>query len=143
MTMRNIVRSIGLSLLLSIASFSAHAQSMRVTPSHFLSTVSTNSNLVMPGPLLLQWIVAGNTNASTIYYLKLYNKTTAPTCGTDTPALTIPIPPNNTGGGTLPIGIEGAQFPLGLGFCLTGLIADNDNSPATTGVALNFGVVPQ
>jgi hypothetical protein len=143
MTLRNIVRSIALSLLLSFASFSTHAQSMRVTPSHYLSAVSNNSTLVFPGPLLLQWIVAANTNASTIYYLKLYNKATAPTCGTDIPTLNIPIPPNNTGGGTVPIGVEGAQFPLGLGFCLTGALADNDNSNAATGVALNFGVVPQ
>lgn len=144
MTLRTIARTIALSLLLSIAAFSAHAQSMIAKPSHYLSAATTNSTLVFAGPVLLQWLVAVNTNgASTIFYLKLYNKGTAPVCGTDPVVLNIPLPANNTGGGLVSVGLEGAQFPNGLGFCLTANIADNDNVAAATGVTLNFGVVPQ
>lgn len=120
----------------------ARAQEMQANPYSFLSAASTNSTLLYPGSSLLQNIIVINTT-STQYFLKIYNKATAPTCGTDTPALRIPIPPTASGGGVVAMGTGDMKFPLGVGVCLTGAIADNDSTVAATGVALNFGIVPQ
>ena len=66
-----------------------------------------------------------NINASP-RYLKLYDKATAPTVGTDTPVNTLLIPGNATGaGGTLNL-MPGAFFDLGLWFGLTTVVADAD-----------------
>lgn len=109
-------------------------------PLKYLSAASTNSTLVRAGATVLNALVPINTT-TTLYYLKLYSKATAPTCGTDAPLWTVPIPfgASNSGGGVaLPTG--GLSFPLGLGFCLTGGIADADTSSAAAGVAINLGV---
>ena len=109
-------------------------------PVKWLSTNTTNSTLVRAGSTILDSLAPINTT-TTLYYLKLYNKVTAPTCGTDTPLWTVPVPygASNSGGGVaLPTG--GLLFPLGLGFCLTGGIADADTTAAAAGVAINMGV---
>jgi len=105
-------------------------------PVKFLSTAGTNSNLVRGAPTLLKSGVISNGTA-TAYFLKLYNKTLAPVCGTDIPRWTVPLPANSN----TPLSLgDGLFFPSGLGICLTGAIADNDNTPAAAGVAINLGV---
>jgi hypothetical protein len=119
-------------LLLLIGLQLAFAQS---SPRHFLSAANSNSTLVFSAKAILQAILVTNTNATT-YYLKIYDKATAPVCGTDTPVLTIPVPEN------VPTGISGVSmlFTNGVGFCLTGGIADSDDTPAATGVAIDLSV---
>jgi hypothetical protein len=132
-------------LALLIASFTGVADAQNqpcglilcTTPYHYLSLASTNSTLVAGRQTALYNTTVINTTA-TIYYLKLYDKATAPTCGTDTPVHTFPIPvttaqPVIITTNTTPIG-----FNNGLGFCLTGLIADADTTVAAVGVAINF-----
>ena len=117
------------------SALSAHAQSV---PVKYLTTASTNSNLVHPGRTVLRTMLSVNTT-TTIYYLKLYDKATAPVCGTDIPKWTVPIPfgPSNAGGGiALPLDLF---FANGFGICLTGGTADNDTSPAATGLVINLG----
>jgi hypothetical protein len=109
-------------------------------PSHYLSAANTNATLVLGRPTALYTLTAINTTA-TIYYLKLYDKATAPTCGTDTPVATYPLlaePAAGTGVALVIARATGAGFNLGLGFCLVGGIADNDTSNAATGVAINL-----
>ncbi len=115
----------------------AYAQS---APVSYLSTASTNATLVQAGRTYVKVILPINTT-TTVYYLKLYDKATAPTCGTDTPKWRIPVPygASNSGGG-ISLPNDGLQFQLGFGFCLVGGIADNDSSNAATGVTLNFGI---
>lgn len=133
----------GLIALACFAAEPAAAQDYMSKPYSYLSQANNNSTLVYgQGPSLLQTIIAVNTTA-TIYYLKLYDKRTAPVCGTDTPVQRIPIPANTSGGGALPIGTSAMQFTMGLGFCLVAGIADNDNTNAAAGVAINFGLVWQ
>lgn len=123
----------------------AEAQSY---PYHYLSAASNNATLVWPPsgsnlatPRALVKLVLPINTTSTIYYLHLYNKGTAPVCGTDVPVMTIPVPQSSgAGGGVSTPTPDGLYFPLGFGFCLTGGIADNDNTNAAAGVALNFGV---
>lgn len=132
--MRRIIGSVaGAAIALLAWSLPASAQS---APKKYLSLATTNSNLVMAGSVLLKTAVIGNTTA-TGYFLKLYNKASAPTCGTDVPVQTIPVPANDT----VPIDFgNGTMFPIGLGFCLTGEIADSDTTTAAAGVAINLDV---
>lgn len=119
-------------------SFPASAQS---APVKFFSAASLNPQVVLAGNVLLKTGVVINTT-TTVYYIKFYNKATAPTCGTDIPKWTVPIPfgASSAGGGfTLPIP-DGLMFPAGLGFCITGGIADNDVTNAATGIVVNLGV---
>jgi hypothetical protein len=133
---------VALGLLLALAS-SAVGQS---SPVKFFSAASTNSTLVAKATsattkITLKTGVVVNTTAA-LYYLKLYDKATAPTCGTDVPKWTLPIPfgASNSGGGfVLPLA-DGVQFQLGLGFCITAGIADNDTANAATGIVVNLGV---
>jgi hypothetical protein len=133
------IRVVLVAVMLSLLSISlACAQSF---PRKYLSAATTNSTLVNAGPTLLKYLVTVNTTAA-LYYLKLYNKATAPTCGTDTPLWTVPVPygASSAGGGAVMPIPDGLQFPLGLGLCLTGGIADNDTTSAATGVAINLGI---
>ncbi len=123
--------------LLLASSVSALAQS---APKHYLSTASNNSTLIIARPSLLKMLSISNTTA-TLYYVKFYNKVTAPTCGTDVPVLTLPAPASAAGGAPVSPNLsDGLLFPLGIGFCITAGLADNDNTSAATGVALDVGV---
>lgn len=108
-------------------------------PGVYLSAANDNSTLVAAGKHNLYQITAINTTA-TIYYLKFYDKATAPTCGTDTPVLVLPVPfgQSSAGGGfTMPMPV-GARFLQGVGFCLVAGIANNNDDNAATGIAINI-----
>lgn len=70
-----------------------------------------------------------NASAATVF-IKLYNKATAPTVGTDTPVMTIGLPAGQAANNEWANGI---QFPLGIGIGATTGVADND----TTGPGAN------
>jgi hypothetical protein len=84
----------------------------------------------------LQCLYATNTGA-TIAFVKLYNKATAPTVGTDVPAMIIPVPAAVAGvPGHSPMinpGFNGYRFALGLGLAITGLVADTDTTAVAAG----------
>lgn len=130
--------------LLGLLLLAAPPVSAQTAPVKFLSTATTNATLVLGGKVLLGTGIVSNTTV-TVYYLKLYNKATTPVCGTDVPKWTVPIPfgaSNAAGGFVLPLG-QGLMFPLGLGFCITSGIADNDTGAAATGLTVNLGVSRQ
>jgi hypothetical protein len=74
-------------------------------------------------------------------YLKLYNKATAPTCGTDTPVkrLIIPSAPTAANGAGSNISFSvGINFSLGIGYCVTTGITDADTTaPAANTFLIN------
>jgi hypothetical protein len=94
------------------------------------SLATTNAALILTGSSGLGAFYASNTGA-TDAFVKLYNKATAPTVGTDVPLMVIRVPA--TGQVELTPGFTGYRFPLGLGIAITGAAADSD----TTAVALN------
>lgn len=106
-----------------------------LTTYHKASAASLNPTLVAAGAHVLYRMDLVNTNAATAY-LKLYDKATAPTCGTDAPKKIIALIQNT------PVSLIardfGAQFSLGIGFCLTGAIADADTTNATTGASIDL-----
>lgn len=91
------------------------------TPYFVNSAASTNGALILTGTSGLHAFYATNEGASAAY-VKLYNKATAPTVGTDVPEMIIPVPAavgGVPGVATLPIGFGAFRFPLGLGIAIT------------------------
>ena len=102
------------------------------TPYKLISTASTNANVVKASGGNLYSIVAIGLT-STVRYLKIYSKATAPTVGTDVPLMTIPIPANTQGAGVaIPFAI-GVNFPLGIGIAITSGSADNNTGAVGAG----------
>lgn len=105
------------------------------TPLIINSAASTNGQLVLTGTSGLQALFATNTGAGAAY-VKLYNKATAPTVGTDTPAMIITVPAAAAGvPGEKEItpGFNGYRFALGLGLAITGGAADSDTTAVAAG----------
>lgn len=74
--------------------------------------------------------------ATSIRYLKLYNKATAP-LSSDTPLMTIDIPAGL--GANLPPGPGEIDFTVGIGYRVTTGVADNDTgAPTANDVQLNL-----
>lgn len=105
------------------------------TPFILNSAASTNGALILTGTSGLQAFYATNIGA-TVAFVKLYNKATAPTVGTDVPAMILVVPAAVSGVPgvcTLPIGFSGFRFALGLGIAITGAVADSDTTAVTAG----------
>ena len=100
------------------------------TPYFVNSANSTNGALVLTGTSGLQAFFASNIGASDAF-VKLYNKATAPTVGTDVPEMVIKVPAN--GQVELTPGFIGYRFALGLGIAITGAAADADTTAVAAG----------
>lgn len=98
---------------------------------------STNATLATVGPAQLCFVTAMNAAAAT-RYLKLYDKASAPTVGTDAPKMTIAIP----AGASFALDFSNrVTFTAGLAFALTTGAADSDTGALTAAdiVGLNIG----
>lgn len=95
------------------------------TPSNINSAATTNATSVKATAGTVYSIVATNTGAAAAY-LKLYNKASAPTVGTDVPVLTIVLP----AGGTVSaqFGALGHRFATGIALAITNGAADTDTA---------------
>lgn len=69
------------------------------------------------------WLMYNNTASAK--YLKLYNKASAPTVGTDTPFFTISLPANGGHDYSAPMGIP---MDTGIAYAITGAITDADTT---------------
>ena len=99
-----------------------------------ISTASTNAAVQKASAGNLFEITASNPTA-TAAYLKLYNKATAPTVGTDVPVLTIPIPANSQI--AIPFGALGKRFSAGIALAITAAIAATDTGASVAGVQIS------
>jgi hypothetical protein len=106
------------------------------TPYFVNSLATTNGALILTGTSSLAAFHATNTGAGAAY-VKLYNKATAPTVGTDVPEMIIPVPAAVAGvpgvAPALTLGYIGYRFPLGLGIAITGGAADSDTTAVAAG----------
>ncbi len=103
-----------------------------LTISRVLSAASTNATSVKASAGQVYTVYAHNINAA-VRYLKLYNKASAPTVGTDTPVLTIPIPGNTAGAGAvLDTGGMGIAFGTGIALAITTGVADADTGAVSS-----------
>lgn len=106
-------------------------------PSKYFSLATTNSLLVKTARTRLYVLEMLNTNASA-RYVKLYNKATAPTVGTDAPLMTFQLNQNVP---RIIVCELGMLFPLGLGIGITGALADADTTAiGANDVLVNFVV---
>jgi hypothetical protein len=101
------------------------------------SAASTNSTSVKNAPGTLYGVTLVNTTA-TVYYLRLYDDSSAPTCSQDDAdddyLVTVPIPASTTGAGVTTELTIGAAFDIGIGYCITGGATPTDNSNAAVGI---------
>ena len=79
------------------------------------------------------WSIQNTANA--VRYVKFYNKSTAPSVGTDTPVITLAIPAN----GAISFSHnEGINFSDGIGIGIVTGVADNDTTaPSANDVVAN------
>jgi hypothetical protein len=99
------------------------------------SAASTNGALVLTGTSGLCALWASNIGA-TAAFVKLYNKATAPTVGTDVPEMIIPVAAavgGFPGIAEISPGFNAYRFPLGLGIAITGAVADSDTTAVAAG----------
>lgn len=109
------------------------------TPYALTSAATTNAVSVKATAGNLYTIAVDNVSAS-VRYLKLYNKATAPTVGTDVPVLTIPIPA--TSSQVLNLGALGKRFSTGIAIAITGAMVYTDTTTIAAGdVHLNLDYV--
>lgn len=105
-------------------------------PYKLISAATTNATLVKTGPTTISMLTGSNTNAA-VRYLKVYDKATAPTVGTDPVAYTFVLPGATTGAGSnVPLARE-LNLIRGFGLALTTGVADTD----TGAVALNENII--
>lgn len=107
------------------------------TMSSTLSSASSNTATSVKGSAgQLYGIYVSNTNASP-RWLKFYNTSSTPTAGSGTPVLRLLIPGNTSGVAGAFEFSNGVAFSSGIGFTITGAVADND----TTAISANEVIV--
>ena len=89
-----------------------------------ISTNTTNATSVKTSAGSINAMHVSNTNATTGAYLKIYNKASAPTVGTDTPVFTFYIPP--AGIRTIDCGTSATRLSTGIAYAITLNPADTD-----------------
>ncbi len=106
------------------------------TPYSRTTTASTNAAVVKASAGTLFEISVSNVTA-TATFVKLYNKATAPTVGTDVPGLTIPV----AAGATLVMafGTMGKRFTAGIGIATTAAAPAADTAATVAGIQIHGG----
>lgn len=99
-----------------------------------ISAATTNASSVRNAAASLFEISVSNPTATPVF-VKLYNKSSAPTVGTDVPILTIPVPAN--GLINMDFGATGKRFSTGIAMAITGAIAATDTTSAVAGVQVS------
>lgn len=98
-----------------------------------IAAASTNATSIKASAgQLYGWQIVNN--ASSVRYVKFYNKASAPTVGTDVPVFTLGLAANTSANVLNSIGIA---YSTGIAIAITAGIADND----TTAVSANDLVV--
>lgn len=103
-----------------------------------VTTASTNAAFIKAAAGAVYEISISNPTA-TAAYVKLYNKASAPTVGSDVPIQTIVVPA--TSATAVPISIEygqvGKRFTTGIAIAVTAAPAATDTAVAVAGIQIN------
>lgn len=118
----------------AVPTTTATATTGGASTSKLIAANTTNATSLKASAGTLYGIQAFN-NSATIGYLKLYNKASSPTVGTDTPVKVIMIPASS--GAAIPFPEQGVAFGTGIAYAVTGGIADTD----TTAVAASAFII--
>lgn len=105
------------------------------SPCPILTTASTNSTSCKGSAGNRVGMFVINTTA-TLYYLRVYNTASAPTCSSATGFIqSFPIPASTTGAGfSVVIPNGGVAFATGLGYCITASSTSTANDNAAAGI---------
>lgn len=108
------------------------------TSYNVVTAASTNAANIKASGGTLYEITVSNVTA-TAAYVKLYNKASNPTVGTDVPVLTIPV----AAGATVPMsfGPLGKRFNTGLSIAVTAAAAATDTAATVAGIQINAGYI--
>jgi hypothetical protein len=98
---------------------------------------TVNSTLAAGRPAKLYSVNGQNARAGVVY-IKLYNKATAPTVGTDVPVLTFACAASSPFSFQIP---NGFLFTVGLGYGMTTGAADNSTAALTAADVLGLNVM--
>jgi len=103
-----------------------------------VTTASTNAAVVKAAAGNLSELTICNTTA-TAAYVKLFNKASAPTVGTDVPIATFRVAPTGTSGDfvVLDFGVGGKRFTTGIAICVTAAVAPLDTAVAVAGIQIH------
>lgn len=101
------------------------------TANTLTTAATTNATSAKASAGTLYSVVLTNPIA-TAAFVKLYNKASAPTVGTDVPVATFTVPAS--GDYTHEFGALGLRFTTGIAYAVTGLAADSDTTAAVAGV---------
>lgn len=104
------------------------------TTYNVVTAASTNSAVVKATAGTLYEITISN-HTATAAYVKLYNKTTAPTVGTDVPVFTQAVAAGATV--ALSFGQVGKRFATGIGIACTAAAAASDTGVSVAGIQIN------
>jgi hypothetical protein len=115
----------------------AHALIPAPSTYRVLSAAATTNGANIKGSAGTVKGIQGYNAKSSAVYLKLYNKATSPTVGTDTPVKTIYLPA--TAAFAFDFG-TGVAFATGIGIALTGAGADADTTALASGDILALNV---
>ena len=106
--------------------------------SRLLSSAASTNATVVKGSAGRAYKIRGYNAAAAVRYLKLYNKATAPTVGTDTPVATIALKPSDIF--DIDFGLLGEYFGTGIGYALTTGAPDADTGALTAGDVLGMNI---
>lgn len=101
---------------------------------YLTSAASTNAAVIKASAGNLYEITISNVT-TTAAYVKLFNKSTAPTVGTDVPILTIPAPAGVTT--VLDLGSLGKRFAAGISLAITAAAAASDTAATVAGIQVS------
>lgn len=110
-------------------------QPLAATGHTLLTAATTNAGLVKAAAGSIYELSAFNPTAA-IVYLKLYNKASAPTVGTDVPIMTVPVPVN--GLVNLDLGASGKRFSAGIAVAVTAGPLATDTAVVAAGAQIHF-----
>ena len=117
------------SALIGDVALALRATTNGLTSSRVLAAATTNATSLKASAGRIARIDLFNTAAS-LRYLKLYNKASAPTVGTDTPVWTIPLPPGSGFSSDFPFG---KYLATGIAYAITAALADGDTTAVAAG----------
>ena len=100
------------------------------TASNVISLATTNAGFAKASAGTVYGVSLMNYSASP-RYLKLFNKASAPTVGTDLPVTTIMVPATSTL--HIPFGTYGRRFSTGIAYALTGGLPELDTTVTVAG----------
>lgn len=121
----------------SVAQSTSSAAGGITSTARLLTAAASTNGTNVKASIGRLYSIQGWNAATSLRYLKLYNKATAPTVGTDTPVKTIALPPS---AGFVFDWPPGYSFALGIGFGLTTGVADADVGAVTAGDILGLNL---